>query len=433
VSAPLGELAQQAGLLDAQKLADVLRLQRQRAEQGDFRRLGELLVDRVGLKRPAVRELLARQGVVPAACLLCRAKFNALGFHGGRGCLRCGRRVEPSPPDAPLAVEDALVDPGPAGDALLAQHRRSAPQIGRYHVLGELGRGGMGVVYKAWSQELQRPVALKCLLDPAGAAYEDMTRFRREAQTTLALRHPGIVRGVAFEQLGNVGFVVMEYLEGVGLDVLLPAGALTLDQVARAGARLAHALHHAHEAGLIHRDIKPANVLLCRDGRPVVVDLGIAKNKGESVSLTLEGQVLGSIAYMAPEYLQGGVQALGRQCDVYALGVLLYDALTDGAHPFGDPDDEDALVAAIVGGDPVPASEKNPGLPRSLALVIDRAVAKDPDARFATADALARELDLFVATLGAPPDGGLSPAEVEAAFVRAGQALAHGKRHPVLR
>ncbi|MBX3470824.1 MAG: protein kinase [Planctomycetes bacterium] len=424
----LGELAVQAGLVDARKLDDALRLQRERAARGDVRRLGELLVERFGLKRPSVRELLGRQGVIPALCLLCRARFNALGFRGGRGCLRCGRRLEPAPADGSLAVEDAISDPGPAGDALLAEHRRALPTVGRYPVLGELGRGGMGVVYKAWAPDLGRPVALKCMLDPDRAGYEDVTRFRREAQLTCSLRHPGFVRGVGFEQAGQVGVAVMEYLEGVGLEVLLPAGALTLEQVVRLGARVAHALHHAHQAGLVHRDVKPANVILCRDGRPVLVDLGIAKDSGESVSLTLEGQVLGSIAYMAPEYLQGGVQALGPSCDVYALGVILYDALTDGAHPFGDPRDEEALVQAIVRDAPTPAASRLPGLPRALAAVVDRAVAKTPDARYPTAQALARDLDLFAATLGFPPDGGLTPQEVEAAFVRAGQALSKGTR-----
>ncbi len=430
--APIGALAVQAGLLLQGKLDDLLRLQRQRAAQGDVRRLGELLVERAGLKRHVVRELLQRQGVVPAVCLLCRARVNALSFKGGRGCPRCGRRLEPAPADATLAVEDAVADPGPAGDALLAQHRRAAQPIGRYHVLGELGRGGMGVVYKAWASDLGRPVALKCMLDPERAQYEDVTRFKREAQTTCALRHPGIVRGLGFEQLGQVGFAVMEYLEGVGMDVLLPAGALTLDQAVRVGGRIAHALEHAHQAGLIHRDVKPANVILCRDGRPVLVDLGIAKSSGESVSLTLEGQVLGSIAYMAPEYLQGGISTLTPRCDVYSLGVLLYDAFTDGKHPFGDPRDEDALVQAVVNAQPIPAATANPALPRALTALLDRAVAKSPDARHPSAQALARDLDLFAATLGHPPDAGLAPHEVEAAFVRAGQAITKGLRPPVL-
>ncbi len=427
----LGELAVQSGLLPPAKLDDLLRLQRQRAAQGDVRRLGELLVERAGLKRPAIRDLLQRQGVVPATCLLCRARVNTLAFRGGRGCPRCGRRLEPSPVDGPLAVEDAVADPGPAGDALLAQHRRSAPPLGRHHVLGELGRGGMGVVYKAWSPDLGRSVALKVMLDPERAQYEDVTRFKREAHTTCAMRHPGIVRGLGFEQVGPLALVVMEYLEGVGMDVLLPAGALTLDQIVRLGARIAHALGHAHQAGLIHRDVKPANVILCRDGRPVLVDLGIAKSAGESVSLTLEGQVLGSIPFMAPEYLTGGIEALDARCDVYSLGVLLYDALTDGRHPFGDPRDEDALVQAVVNAAPTPAATANPRLPRALTAILDRAVAKSPDARHPSAQALARDLDLFAATLGHPPDAGLAPLEVEAAFVRAAQAITKGARLPV--
>ena len=401
MSAPrLGELALAAGLVEPKRLEALLQVQRQRAERGDFRRLGQLLDESLRVPRGKVRELLRQQGVQIVRCELCGARFSALAFQGGRPCLRCGRRLAPTPDLDPLAVEDTIADPGPQGDALVLAWRARNPRFGRYELLGEVGRGGMGVIFKAWDPQHGRCVALKFLQRTEGMQYEDVERFRREAKTVAGLRHEAIVPAYGLEEAGDVLCMVMEYVPGVPLDVLVRRGALTPFQVVQMCARVARALHHAHTLGLTHRDVKPGNIVVAHDGRPFLLDFGVAKDKGESVSLTLEGEVLGSLAYMAPEYLTLGVSAIGPQCDVYGLGVVLYEASTGGKHPYGEGTDEE-LVVRIVREPPTPVAQQNPNVPPALARVIDRAVAKDRAQRHPTAEALAQDLEGWLAAVGA--------------------------------
>ncbi|MCO5171627.1 MAG: serine/threonine protein kinase [Planctomycetes bacterium] len=415
----LGELARQTRLVDARRLDEVLRIQRQYYLEGDFRRLGEILVDHDLASRPAVRGLLARQGVVIAECELCQTRYNALLFRGPGTCLclRCGRRLAPSDERAPLTVEDAISGGGPQADRMLQEHRQRNPRLGRYEVLGEVGRGGMGVIYKAWDADLHRHVALKFLRPSHDlASQEDKERFRREARAVARLRHEHIVQAHAIEEQSGLVFMAMDFVPGVSLELLGRKGALTPEQVLTVGAKIARALHYAHELGIVHRDVKPGNIVIDRKGEPFLVDFGIAKNRSENVSLTTEGEILGSLAYMAPEYITKGNAALDRRCDVYGLGVALYEALS-GELPYGEEEDE-RLVMKILKEEPRPLGRVKAGLPPGVDAVVMRALQKEREARYPSAAAMAEDLEGLI-------QGGL--AGLEESQRRRGEAPATGR------
>jgi len=394
-SAPptLGALAQQLRYADARTVERCLAHQRQNYLDGDFRRLGEILVDHGHCDRGAVRKLLSRQGVSIVECTLCGTRYNALRFRGKGKCLRCRQPLRLSDDHAPLTVEDAVSGAGEQADALLAEHRQRNPRLGRYEVLGEVGRGSMGVIYKGWEQDLHRHVALKFLRpDGEGVTGEDRERFRREARAVAKLRHENIVQVHAIEEKGALAYLAMDFVAGVPLDRLLGEGLLSERRAVEAAAKIARALHYVHEQGVLHRDIKPGNIMIDRAGRPFVVDFGIAKSQTESQSLTTEGEILGSLAYMAPEYVIRGKSALDRRCDVYALGVVLYEALARGPLPYGEASDPD-MILRVFKERPRPIDRVAPHVSAALAPVIMKAIAREPEERFPTAAAFAEALE----------------------------------------
>ncbi|MBX3472727.1 MAG: serine/threonine protein kinase [Planctomycetes bacterium] len=390
---PLGQLALQARLVDERRLDGLLRGQARRRAEGDVRWLGDLLRDSMRVAPAQLRPLLRRQGLELLACARCRARFGAVGRPDApRTCLRCGAPLARAPEDAPLGTEDTLDDGTPEGRALLEAHRRRAPPFGPFLLLGELGRGGMGVIYKAWDPRAGLPVALKLVQRPAAASFQDQARFRREARAIAALRHEHIVASRGLEEADGFSCIVMDYVAGVTLDLLLAHGAVDRARATQICARVARALDHAHQAGIVHRDVKPQNVLVARDGRPYLFDFGVAKMGDQSSSLTSEGVALGSLGFMAPEYLLGGSAAVGPACDVYALGVTLFLAVTGGRHPIGDPAAHDFVVRAIEQR-AAPALSVAPDLPPALARALDRALAREPADRHPTAAALADDLE----------------------------------------
>lgn len=395
----LGELALKARLIRGRELEDTLRFQRQGYAEGDFRRLGELLVAYGYCSRPAVRKLLHRQGLTIVECVLCSTRYNGLGYEGRAECLRCGRGLRPSAPGASLVVEDSIAC-GSSERALrvLEELHQRNPRLDRYEIRGEVGRGGMGVIYKAYEPRLKRTVALK-FMHPGGAlSPEDAERFRREAQAVASLRHPHIVQALAIEQAQGLTYMAMDFVAGVAMEVLTNQGALSVEEIVAVAVKIARGLHHAHEAGVIHRDVKPANIVIDRALHPYLVDFGVAKqSRDRNLSLTSEGEVLGSLAYMAPEYVAKGRSALDRRCDVYGLGVVLYESLTQGLLPYGDPDD-DELIHRLVSDPATPLLQAHPAAPPELAKIVDRAIAKDPARRHQTAEELALDLDSWLRT-----------------------------------
>jgi len=252
------------------------------------------------------------------------------------------------------------------------------PNAGRYHVQSELGRGGMGVVFRALDSVLERTVALKQLPRQLVTNPVLAERFRTEAKVLARLAHPGIVQVFDLVENDEGMFMAMELVHGGSLDgVLVLKGALPIAEVGRLGATMAEALGYAHAQGVVHRDFKPGNVLLADDGTPKITDFGLAKIAREGPKLTQEGAVLGSPAYMSPEQAAGGVA--DRAADVYSFGVTLYEMAT-GRCPFEGESIASVLSAHITQPPPEPSSV-GVEVPAPLAALLQQMLAKSPGDR----------------------------------------------------
>lgn len=297
-----------------------------------------------------------------------------------------------------------------AGSMSNAPLQEGALVAGRYRIVRLLGEGGMGAVYEAQHEELGRKVALKVLLPELTGDKELVGRFFREARAAAAIHHPGIVEVFDLGRDGEQAFIAMEKLEGEELsDRIRYGGVLGPRFVARVGAEIADAVAAAHEHGVIHRDLKPQNLFLTRRGKEEIVkvlDFGLAKVAGHdpNSALTRSGQVFGTPLYMSPEQLRGGRDVDGRT-DVYAIGAILYEALT-GVPPF-EGESMPTLVLKIISEPAPPVRNTRPDVPEQLVAIIDKAMAKDREQRFATA----RELSDSLRTLatGLPEDPPSSP------------------------
>jgi serine/threonine protein kinase len=268
---------------------------------------------------------------------------------------------------------------------------RLGTHLDRYEIDAELGRGAMGVVYRARDPKLDRTVAIKTVslsgLD-AEADQEYRKRFVVEAKAAGRLSHPGIVTVFDVREEEEEPFLVMEYVEGQSLQQLVTREnrTLPLSTTLRMVQEIAEALHYAHCQGVIHRDIKPANILVTADGHPKIADFGIAKlNQTE---LTSPGQVLGSPAFMAPEQLSE--EAVDARSDLFSVGVILYYMLT-GHRPF-QGNSTTTVCFKLVNHEPLHASAFNSKLPPDLDKIVSRAIAKDPNQRYQTGMAMAADI-----------------------------------------
>jgi serine/threonine-protein kinase len=266
------------------------------------------------------------------------------------------------------------------------------PTISGYEVKEILGRGGIGVVFKARQLKLNRIVALKMLLAGAYAGPEELARFRREAEAVAALRHPNIVQVYDADELTGRPFFTMEYVEGGTLEHRLAGKPQPPAQAAQLVATLAAAVQFAHQSGIIHRDLKPVNILLTADGTPKISDFGLARRLEGAADLTRTGAPMGTPGYMPPEQALGS-RALGPSADIYALGAILYELLT-GRPPFhGETAGE--TVQQVLSQEPVPPSRLNFKVPRDLETICLKCLAKEPDKRYPSALALAADLERF--------------------------------------
>jgi serine/threonine-protein kinase len=258
-----------------------------------------------------VRETIARHIDGCPDCLAALERFD-----GQHDPLLADLR-QPVPADLfTIALTGPPAVPGPAG----------LPEVPGYRLLGELGRGAMGVVYQAWHLDLGRPVALKMILAGEHAGPDDLARFRTEAQAVARLSHPHIVQIFEVGEHAGLPFFALEYLEGGSLDCKVRDAALPAAEAAALVQMLAEAMQAAHERGIVHRDLKPANVLLDRDGRPKVTDFGLARRIDAGPGQTRSGAIVGTPSYMAPEQAAGRGKEAGPAADVYALGAILYES-----------------------------------------------------------------------------------------------------------
>jgi serine/threonine protein kinase len=263
-------------------------------------------------------------------------------------------------------------------------------RLGRYEIVREIGRGGMAVVCQARDVTNGEPVALKLLPPALHASGEHVRAFLREAEAAGRLRHPGIagIREAGCHQ-GRY-FYAMEFVEGRQLSSVIAAGRLLPEEAARIVAEAARAAGAAHRAGVFHRDLKPHNVMVRKDGRAVILDFGLSALPGDRG--TEPGQIVGTPAYMSPEQARGRAE-LGPAGDVYSLGAILYEAVT-GQPPYGGVDAA-AIVARVRSGPPPPPRAFAPGLAPRLEGIILKAMDRNPERRYATAEELAEDLDRY--------------------------------------
>lgn len=333
-----------------------------------------------------------------------------------------------------LHLEDVQLLQGAAARMRLLESAAEAPanprQVGEYRILREIGRGGMGIVYEAHQKSLNRQVALKML--PFGAVLDPrkIARFRNEAQAAAQLHHPHIVPVFAVGQEQGVYYYAMQFIDGQSLAQIIEEmrtndqdfvqhstrgvtgitrpnvreSAETLSRsrgaddffrsVARLGRQAADALEHAHQFGIIHRDIKPSNLMIDNLGQLWVTDFGLARMQSD-VGVTRTGDLIGTLRYMSPEQAAGRSALIDPRSDIYSLGVTLYELLA-GEPAFGD-DDRQTLLKRVINDEPLPLRKLNRTVPVDLETIVMTAMAKSRDDRYATAQALAEDLERFLA------------------------------------
>jgi tetratricopeptide (TPR) repeat protein/predicted Ser/Thr protein kinase len=306
-------------------------------------------------------------------------------------------RTSPAPaPPAPdrAPIRGAKDIPTVAGSEEPSQSGVAGPSFQGYEILGELGRGGMGVVYKARQIGLKRLVALKVVLGGNYAGEVQRRRFQLEAHAVARLHHPNIVQIYDVGEQDGHPYFTLEYVDGGSLSDKFGGRGMPPREAAQLIAVLARAIHYAHERGIVHRDLKPGNVLLAGDGTPKITDFGLAKLM-DAEDHTRTGSVLGTPSYMAPEQAMGHNKTIGPAADIYALGSILYEAVT-GRPPFRGETSMDLLIR-LAKEDPEPLSHIRPGVPRDLETVCLKCLQKEPRKRYPTALALAEDLRLFLA------------------------------------
>jgi serine/threonine-protein kinase len=269
-------------------------------------------------------------------------------------------------------------------------------QLGRYRILGELGHGAMGIVYKAEDPLLGRIVAIKTitLVTDEAERVEYEARFFQEARAAGGLNHPNLITIHDIGREGDIAYMAMELLEGVELREVMGRGEVPLRLAIDIGAQAADGLAFAHERGVVHRDIKPGNIMLVRGRHAKVMDFGIARMRVSDVK-TQTGAILGSPKYMSPEQVAG--RRVDHRADIFSLGVVLYE-LTAGEPPFSAPNMAQ-LMQQIAIAAPLPPSTVNPAVPAMLDLILARALEKEPDARYQSAAEFAADLRTCLAEL----------------------------------
>jgi serine/threonine protein kinase len=421
----LSRILRARGLARPEHVEECLKIQADAIEDcaGPLPRLGELLIIEGHASEEAVQTAMAIQSEMTFHCKKCArdSRFAELDSTKPYCCPSCQGALDPRIPMPPSPLPRPE-DP-PSGDSSDSSLDLIAPEIaaevlpaaappplelerlGKYRIVRELGRGGMGVVYEALDTQLNRRVALKLMHSNIHAGREEIQqevdRFVREARLAANLsRHPNIVSVYEAGVLEERHYIAMELVEGQSMAQWRRKGSVTIRHQVRLLRDVALAVHHAHQGGILHRDLKPQNVLVDARNKPFVTDFGLAKEtrQGVNASLTAAGKVSGTPAYMSPEQA-GGLRHVSRQSDVWSLGVMLYEVLA-GRPPFRGQSPIEILTKVL--RDPVmPPSEAAPNIARadhyrSIEGVCMKALDKDPGRRYPTAKAFGEDLSSWL-------------------------------------
>lgn len=441
-----GKILVDRGLATEYQVNECLRLQGRMAELGiqPVPALGEILIRRGYLDREAVETALQLQNLEIYTCPDCGAPLDGepAPDSGGEAyaCRACGTRVPPLLAKMATALKEALEEASREHDVELPDEVRRAAadpskRFGKYILIREIGRGGAGIVYKAWQQDLNKIVALKILPHESDTAagvktpfgdVEDVKRFYNETRAHAELQHPNIVPILDFGAVEDHFYYTMTYIEGVTLDGVVREG---LDERAfqttfipspgepvpprRETARivkgkgmplrkaleilrdLALAVQYAHERGVYHRDIKPANIILDKNGKPWLMDFGLAKVARIGDSAYVKGVIMGTPYYMPPEQALGDMEQVDNLSDVYSLGAVLYEMVSGYCPYTGKTPDE--VLALLLKEPPEPVGSHVPQLPEDVAAIIEKAMRREKHRRYPSARALAEDLENFLA------------------------------------
>ncbi len=377
----LGQFLRSAGHLTEEHLREAQALQEDPDAIWIVPRLAEILLEKGFATLSAIEDALHEQRAPSTLvrCRSCRKTYAVIRYDPGRVylCKACTGDL--------VTIADLKLE---APSSTVPGHSESESEFGRYTSPVEIGRGGMGVVYKAWDEVHQRWVALKVIKDTG--RLEDLARFRREVQIARSLHHPNIVAIFEVNHFGSNHLLAMEYVDGETLGGRRPMP----ERAANLIAQVARAVQYAHSRGIIHRDIKPQNIMLNRFGKPYLMDFGLAKTAEIQSSVTAVGTVMGTPGFMAPEQAIGRTSRTDRRTDVYALGATLYYLLTgrppfQGANPL-------VIIQKVVSEAPAPPSSFDPDIPQFLDEIILRCLDKEKNRRYPTARHLVEDLERFL-------------------------------------
>ena len=387
----LGQIALDLGFVNADQVNQALEEQTLLSRSGSPAMLGQILLRKGWLQTGQFLEILKVQRRTILRCPGCDTvyRFEEADRGAKFACRRCGTVVPI--PEAEAAPAPSI--PHQAGGA--KRPGEAGAQFGRYAVLEELGRGGMGIVYKALHRDLNMVFALKILRETEVASAEVLDRFRREAQAEARLRHPNIVTIHDAGQEAGVHYIAMDYIEGDPLTAHLIRGFKVRDMISRL-EKAVRAVQHAHEQGIIHRDLKPANIMIDLRGEPHIMDFGLAKfvDDHKRAMLTRSGSFLGTPYYMAPEQIRGETHLVGARSDIYSLGIILYEILC-GRTPHVAQNSVEIFHKILNEEPPLPRIF-NARVHPDLQTICMKAIEKEPGLRYASAGEFADDLRRYL-------------------------------------